>query len=156
MNNMSVSFTACTQKPRPTEASIAFQQDSIFIVTCWNHLCANKTGNLFKEKILLKIVSALIFYLALFPLFTSEDNKKVCLFTSGDNKKVYLFTSGENKNKTILHVNVMLFSNQASCSRKFDFCSPGCIMFFPLFFLTQQTINIIWHRKRKLHYDVFS
>lgn len=59
---MLVSFIACPQKACLTEARMTFQQDSIFIATCWKHLHANKTGNLFEEKICLDIVSALIFF----------------------------------------------------------------------------------------------
>lgn len=64
----------------------AFQQDSIFIVTCWNHFCANKTGNLLKEKILLKIVSALISTLTHFLYLHLDKIKRFTLFTSGENK----------------------------------------------------------------------
>lgn len=106
LTNMLGSFTARAWKAGLTEASITFQQDSIFILTCWNNSFADKTRNAFKEKILLKILTALIFHLVLFPLLTSRGNK----------------------NKSIFYVNVMLFINEASCPRKFDLCSPGSVL----------------------------
>lgn len=93
--------TAQTWKAGLTEVSVTFQQDSIFILTCWNNSFADKTRNVFKEKILLEILTALIFHLVLFPSLTSGENK------------------------SIFYVNVMLLINEASCSRKFDLCSPG-------------------------------
>lgn len=68
ITNMPVSATACTQKAWLTEASIAFQWGSMFIRTCWNHLCANKTGNSFKDERILKTVSVCLDFLPC-PLF---------------------------------------------------------------------------------------
>lgn len=133
---MPVSFTACTQKARLTEASIAFQQDSIFIATCWNHLCANKTGNLFKEKILLKIVCLHWFFTLSHFLYLHLDKIKMFI----------LFTSGENKKQSILYVNVMRFIMRLPASRNLSLFSWTHSRFVPLFFLTQQSINTIWQR----------
>lgn len=72
ITNMPVSFIACPQNARLTEARMTFQQASTSIATCWKHLHAKKSGNLFEEKIYLKIVSALIFSLDPFPLFTKK------------------------------------------------------------------------------------
>lgn len=46
-------------------------------------------------------------------------------------------------------MNVTLFSNEASCFRKSDLCSLGCIR-CSLLFLTQENMNSIWQRKKEI------